>query len=254
MGLRGIRNQIRELLKRPSLKLEDSGYVGPFKYAGVDFPESRNIFSDYILGAIRDGGYEQLELNQLNSIMHPNERVLEIGSGIGLISTLAAKNPLIDQVIAYEANPVLCEYQRQVHKLNNVKVDVRNSILLPNASHEQIDFYIRSDFWSSSLSSHSPYEQVVRVPVADFQQVIETDDPTLLVVDIEGGELDLFDGIDFKNIRRVLIEIHQQNIDRSGVRKIFDIFSANGFHYDQWHSTGGVIVFSHVERVNLPIT
>ena len=50
-------------------------------------------------------------------------------------------------------------------------------------------------------------------------------------------------------IKKIMVELHQPTIQRRGVKKVFDLLSAQSFHYDVWHSSRSVVTFSHVERV-----
>ena len=138
---------------------------------------------------------------------------------------------------------------KSVHKTNGVKVDVVNAVLLPFPQTKEIDFYIRRDFWASSLDGEPwGYEKTVKVATRDFQSEIDRIKPTMLIVDIEGGEMGLFPNINLAGVKKVFLEVHQEAIGRKGMKRIFDEMSTRGFHYDQWHSSGSVILFSHVER------
>lgn len=70
----------------------------------------------------------------------------------------------------------------------------------------------------------------------------------MLVVDIEGGELELFRSIPLTGIKKIFIEFHQKVIGRLGMKEIFDFLSSKDFHYGQYHSSGSVVLFSHVLR------
>jgi hypothetical protein len=72
--------------------------------------------------------------------------------------------------------------------------------------------------------------------------------PTMLIVDIEGGEKFLFDNVELPGVQKVYIELHQDIIGRSGIKQVFDFFSARNFHYDVLNSYGNVVLFSHVSR------
>jgi hypothetical protein len=69
----------------------------------------------------------------------------------------------------------------------------------------------------------------------------------MLVVDIEGGELDLFERVNLRGVNKIMIEVHQQVIGRRGMLRLFNALAAQGFHYDQWHSSRNVVTFTHVD-------
>ena len=88
---------------------------------------------------------------------------------------------------------------------------------------------------------------IVQVPQVGFAEVLCDHAPTLLVVDIEGGELGLFDGVKLTTVRKVLIEIHEKIIGGVGVKAVFDFFSAQDFYYDPLGSEGRVVLFRRLE-------
>ena len=114
---------------------------------------------------------------------------------------------------------------------------------------ETAPFYLHRHFWASSLT---PFKSknlrgVVEVPVVALREVLQTHAPTLLVVDIEGGEADLLDGAALDGVRKVYMELHPKVMGQAGVKLVFDRLSAQGFVYDLEHSMGGVVLFRRLE-------
>ena len=182
--------------------------------------------------------------------MQYRERVLEVGAGIGFISTLTAKNPQVEAVRVYEANPDLCQIIEHNHALNEVgDVEVIQGVLANGPDLNPVDFYRRRDFWASSLSPKPwGYRDVVSVPQYSFALAVEEFAPTVIICDIEGGELQLFQNANLRGVEKVLVEVHQQVLGRAGMKALFDAFSARDFHYDEHHSHGSVVLFSHIQR------
>lgn len=218
---------------------------------GVELPFDRGIISDRIMSAIREGWYEGPEAASLPFVLQSGERVLELGTGLGLISTLCAMSPLVEGVVTVEANPELIAYIREVHRLNHVahRIEVMNAVAMPAPSASETSFYLRRDVWASSLAEQPwGYERIVKVPTLDLNELIRKLRPTMMIVDIEGGEEHLFDAIELGTVVKILIELHQDVIGRRGMKWVFDQLSRRSFHYDQWHSEKGVVLFSHVDR------
>ena len=122
----------------------------------------------------------------------------------------------------------------------------------PHSDGGTVPFYIRHDFWASSLAPGPwAYQEEVAVERVSFKLVCGRDPrPTMLIVDIEGAkdEEHGFRDVPLTGIKKVYVELHQTVIGRVGMKKVFDFFSARDFHYDQHHSRGSVVLFSHVLR------
>lgn len=212
---------------------------------GVLLPVVPGVFSDPVAASVRSGRYEEYEAKELDGLIQPGEVILEIGAGCGFISTYCAKNQHTERVHCVEANPQLIEVIRLTHRINGVEVAVHHEIL--GREDGETDFYVHEDFWASG--THDFLGRPVRVPVTSFQKRLDEVRPTMLVVDIEGGEEVLFEDVDLTGVKKILLELHQPTIGRHGIKRVFDLLSARDFHYDAWHSTRSVVTFSHVERI-----
>lgn len=216
---------------------------------GVKIAVDETAISPNIMQALTSGSYESVEARQLDGIVQKGERVVELGGGLGFISSKIGLLGRAESITVYEANPDLIPLIERTHALNGVKAETLNAVVAPRASAPTMPFYVRRDFWASSLSPDPyGYERAIDVPVVDFDAMLRARRPTMLVVDIEGGEEMLFQDIALTGVRKVYLELHQNVIGRVGMKRVFDFFSARDFHYDQWHSTHAVVLFSHVLR------
>ncbi|MBP1848525.1 FkbM family methyltransferase [Rhizobium petrolearium] len=216
------------------------------EHLGVKIAVPEAAVSDTVLRFLKEGRYESREGKILDKIIDDGERVLELGAGLGFISTIAARNKKTEAVRAYEANPALASVIAATHRLNSVdNVDVRTGVLLRGSSANEMPFYVRNDFWGSSLSKKEGEKNAkeVMVPVFDLADVIYDFRPTMIVCDIEGGEVGLFDGMPMPPVKKILLELHQPVIGPAGVKSVFDCLSKSGFYYDQDHSMTGVVLF-----------
>jgi len=216
----------------------------------IKIPLIPEIISPNLKKAIVSNTYESGEHKELQRIIQKGENILEIGAGIGYISALCRKNPKTNQITIFEANPQLIDFIKLVHKINDIaNVEINHGVLMNTYYNDYIDFYIRKDFWASSLSKEKfGHKKKVKVPVHNFNKVINKVKPTLIICDIEGGELNLFKNSDLSGVKKIYLELHQKLLGRKGMLEIFDILNNRGFHYDQWHSHNGVVLFSHISR------
>jgi len=216
---------------------------------GVELALDENVMSEKMIDVIRNGKYEEAESRQIPAIVQPGDRIVELGAGVGYIASLAAKLQRAESIAVYEANPKLIPLIETNRANNEVEFDIYNMVVMPDDKPDKMPFYVRKDFWASSLSP-TPwgYKEEIQVDVRPFRDLLRIHRPTMLIVDIEGGELQLFRNIPLTGITKVYIELHQQVVGRIGMKEVFDFFSSRDFHYDQWHSRGGVVLFSHVLR------
>ena len=204
------------------------------------------VISRRLVASLESQEYEVDEERELRHLIQSDEVVLEIGGGCGLVSTYCALREDVKAVFCVEANPLLIPIIAETHRLNGVHVTVYNEVLGPIDG--ETDFYLHEDFWESARTPDDR-AQKIRVKMTSFQSRLDEIKPTLVIVDVEGGELDLFDAVNLPlSVKRIFIEIHQNLIGRAGVKKVFDLLSAKNFHYDQWHSHKHIVTFTHVDR------
>jgi FkbM family methyltransferase len=217
---------------------------------GISIAYDPEAISDQLVQHINAGTYEREEAMLIGNIVQPGERILEVGGGLGYLSTLAMNTGKVEALISYEANPKLIPIIRQTWKLNGHDGVCSNSVITNTSSGQKTDFYLRRDFWASSLSPEPyGYEEVVQVETTNFQELLDSFKPTMIICDIEGGEGQLFEGVYLQGVKKVFMEVHQNVLGRWGVKKLFERFSHQDFHYDVWHSIGQVVLFSHVNRL-----
>jgi FkbM family methyltransferase len=218
---------------------------------GVKLNLDHAAISSKLREKIAAGFYEKQEADCIRKAAQQGDRLLEVGAGIGYISTLASLSGNFESITIVEANPDLIPVIEQTHELNSVQARLINGAAVGEEviGDSKIPFYIRNDFWASSMSPRPPgYSKQVEIPKISIQDLIDEVRPTFFVCDIEGGELGLIPNLYFKGVKKVMIELHQNVIGRKGMKIIFDAMSAQNFHYDQWHSCGSVVLFSKTNR------
>lgn len=197
--------------------------------SGIRVPFVPSIITPKIERPMRNNRYEGGECANLRRILRPGDRVLELGAGVGLLSTVAALIPGIESVTTIEANPDLIPLIRETHLLNGVNtVDLRNGVATAEDGPE-IDFYLRPDFWASSMEPDSrAYSRKVSLRRWGLKELIAEVNPTVIVSDIEGGEMGLFDGADLSGVRAMVVEFHPKVYGEDGLARILAALAAKG--------------------------
>lgn len=218
----------------------------PFRLRGVLIPDDLRIITPAIRAAILGGRFEAEEADAVPAIVRPGDVVLEIGAGLGFMSTLLAREPGVERVIAVEANPLLMPYMADLHAANRVQVERLNAVL-SNEPRESATFYLRDDFWMGSLlAGPNPYAGTVEVPTRNLDELLRAEAVSLVVCDIEGAEAFLFERADLAGVDRVFVELHDHVTGLKGVAALFAALAAHGFAYDPRHSSRSVVLFQKV--------
>ncbi len=214
------------------------------KCRGMLFPKHKDIIQGRLRRLLRTQGYEKKETECALRTVREGDTVIELGAGIGYMSTLVASKRKIKSVHAFEANPLLIPYIQKVHAANGLtNAHVVHGILGPRKG--TADFYVRGNLLASSLSlmPDEADRPGTKVPVHNAKQVFRDIKPNVLICDIEGAEADLIPHLDLSNLRAAIIEMHPQWIGTSGVNKIFQCFMDAGLAYYHRGSMNKVVTF-----------
>lgn len=186
-------------------------------------------------------GYEGHEIRGAMHVTTPEDRVLELGTGLGIVSGAVALNCQPQAVLSFEANPDLLPHIRELHRVNRLEntISVENAVLCGTGPRPAlIDFNIAGDFRSSSLLKRGKAPvQTIKVPTAGFAEVVAGFRPSVLLMDIEGGELSLLRDADLSAFRAVIIEFHPGAYSDEGMEECKNILVSAGFDPLESHST-----------------
>ena len=199
---------------------------------GVKVPFSKNLTPTRI-ERLNSGQYEGQEIAGVLEVVNEQDRVLEMGAGLGVVGAVAALNGKPEAVLSFEGNPELIDDIRALYDLNTLsdRISVRNEILLSSPNRpETISFHIQNSFLGSGLTAKKGRKtREVTVPTSSFETVRNDFSPTILVVDIEGGELELLRHADLEGIRAVVIEFHPAVYGTDGMKECKNLLRDAGF-------------------------
>ncbi len=152
--------------------------------------------------------YEEEEARYLAKHLNPSSKVLELGSCLGYVSCLT--NQLLEdptQHVVVEANPRLIPWIEKNKTANNSGFHIENVLISKEPNN---DFYVHDLIVGGS--SKRKTKEKISVPGTTFQGLRDTYDIDFdtLIMDIEGGELELFRN--FKDeiglFRQIFVELH----------------------------------------------
>lgn len=206
-----------------------------------------------VKAALRSGSYERAEREVLAATLSPDDTYLDLGCGIGVLATLAAARVGDRNVVAVEADPVIAAVARETASRNGHVIDVRNVVLLHDPVEVTTSFYVFPDFRVSRLSpppgagrnDKLPAElQRIQVPVIDAYRAIASVGATYLMVDIEGGEMDLLRHPLPYCVKTVCVELHTKATGIDVQSEMVLTLLTSGFDLDIGRSDLPVLLFS----------
>ena len=186
---------------------------------------------------IYSGDYERGESKIVRKFLEPDDVVLELGTGLGFIAMLCARKIGADRVHTFEANPAMEPRILENFRLNNLFPHLQICMLGVEAG--EVEFYQDPEFCKSSSLRPDGDARVTRTAVRPLNDEIRRIRPTFLIIDIEGGESEIFQILDdFGDVRKVAIEVHPHLIGQEKVDFIRQRLVDAGFVIDPRYSKG----------------
>lgn len=172
--------------------------------------------------------YERAEQELLGKAVRAGDCVLEIGAGIGFIGLLAAKlaGPS-GRVISYEANAELEALIRANYTLNSAHPDLRMRAVTVDGA--PVAFHVNQSLLSSSLYAREETAQDHVVESDAIDAVLAELSPNVLVMDVEGAEIDLLGASDLSGLRVIVLEIHPHIVGEKPIADLVDHLKTLGF-------------------------
>jgi FkbM family methyltransferase len=181
--------------------------------------------------ALTSGRYETHEADALLLHLRPEDRLLDLGAGLGFICALAARVLGETSVLGIEAGPDTVKLARRnlaANGLDGVKV-MRGAVV--GEGEGEVEFGQRPAFWASALKGPEGWPEnaeVIRVPARPIGKLLAKFAPTVICCDIEGGELQVLTQ-PLPGVRLVVVETHPEVYGAAGVAQIGAALQSQGF-------------------------
>ena len=201
-----------------------------------------------IINVLKQGRYEAEEARALQAHLTEDDRLLELGSGIGVLGSLAAQIIPARNITCVEANEALLPVIRGNLDRNGASAaTLLHGAVCSKPEAAEIDFHIGPNFTAASLSSEGRGSfRTHRVPALRFADVLEQVTPTFILCDVEGAELDLIETTLPASVRFFCLEIHLVWLGEAGIQRVFDKMHRQGFAYHPKGSAGGIVCFKRI--------
>ncbi len=202
------------------------------------------IAQDYgreIGNALRVGSYEDRERGLVTRLLRPDDRVLEVGTAIGLVSMTAACVIGSDRIVTFDANPAMTADAKANFARNGMEIAAHCGALTPArrfVAGARLAFYVSPQFWASRLVEEG--EGTISAPTFCFEEERARKNANVLICDIEGGEIDLLMEADLSGLRLVILETHVWAVGEARTDALIRKLVLDGFAIDLEVSGQGV--------------
>ena len=224
MNKRSFRNYFRKL----RLKRYNKLYGNNYKFAGFEISIPSDAAFNIKYSLIRNR-YEASEQKLINKYLVSTSNVIELGGSLGIISKLInAKLEIDSTLVVVEANPDIIRFCKK-----NIFIESRqHSTFIENFAIaygvDKIDFHISDDV-SCSRVADSKLKGNIEVQACSLSYIVQKhldNSDFVLIMDIEGGEIDVFENDKdiLKKCSLVIVELHSEIISSYGYT-LNDIFT-----------------------------
>jgi FkbM family methyltransferase len=193
-----------------------------------------------VYASVLAGAYLEPETHALLQYLAQNSpepfTFIDVGSNFGEMLIAVATQPAVRQIIAFEPHPVCAEVCRRNLELNGVRNATVHELLVGDGTTQP--FVIDSE--KAALSGIRPGNpDAPAVPTTRLDDVLEPSTAAILMIDVEGAELDVLRGghAFIRHARPFIIfEYHDQTRERYSLD---DVIQEIGADYEVFRLRAG---------------
>ena len=213
---RSLKYLVHRLLKRKTTHLDGMRLLcDPEKV-------NRSIAREIIKGR-----YEMAERKLAREAIRSGDRVLEIGAGLGVVSILCNRLAGAGNVTSYEANTALEAPIRANFALNNLTPNL--VLKAVTVDGQPITFFKNDNVVSSSVYDRGLVAECITVPSVAIDVAISRADANVIVMDVEGAEVDLLAAADLQAVREIIVEVHPHIVGAPSIDGMISALTGRGF-------------------------
>lgn len=177
--------------------------------------------------------------------LEPEDTVLECGAGLGVVTTLCCKQIGSERVHAYEANRKLEPVLRQTFALNEVSPHLEMKMVSLDGGEQDFfaaDRFVVSSRYSDQFRADGEHQKLDSVGI---QHLIDKLQPSFLIMDIEGAEVDLAnEHLNLNSLKKLCIEMHPQVVGDEAITRLIANLFYQGFQLRMSECQDDVLFFS----------
>lgn len=200
--------------------------------------------SDELRRSLYEGSYELREFQILQRALRSDDRVLELGTGLGYLAIAASQICTNESTVTVEANPEMTPLIERAFELNQVRPKlICGAVVRSRSESGMATLNVSRDFWSARLSAVKHETRQIEVSEFPFSELVAAHRPTFIAMDIEGTEAQLVGERIPDTVRQFLIELHPWIC---GVDRINDVrrwLNDEGFQATDTAASQNVVLF-----------
>ncbi|WP_321341012.1 FkbM family methyltransferase [Breoghania sp.] len=172
------------------------------------------------------GNHENAEVYALRHTLEADDRVLELGAGVGLTSIFASRIVGPENITVFEANEANRPLIEKNYALNGVSIPVHYKMVTHEGGKKP--FFVSDKAVSSGPVEASGATKKIELDSVAISDLIADYSPTYLICDIEGGEIEVLQG-DLGSIRKICVEVHPAKVGNYAVTGLMKTLIDQGF-------------------------
>lgn len=170
--------------------------------------------------------YETPELKLVRLGITSQDRVLEVGAGIGFLGIACAKICGQDNILSYEPNPKMKPVIEANYSLNGMRPNLRSKVVAVTSG--EFEFFFSEHVLSSSLVDRKQGTPTL-VEADAISGVVDEFRPTAIIMDAEGAEIDLLPNCDLANVSTIAVEMHAHIVGATAISELRTYLIERGF-------------------------
>lgn len=208
-------------------------FVRRFRADGCEFEIPKHLTSQTYRACFLGNSYEAEERKLIRKFVRPEDSVLEIGACLGIVSCVTNKL-LRDQGkhVVVEGNPLCIPVIQKNREINRCGFRVENFAL---SNQSEVTFFLHPVFIVGGTTQRES-NRPVRVSGRSLTELNSQYGPfSAVVMDVEGSELEGFEAAEelLKNIRLVIVELHEWAIGAEKVERCREILRRSGLFFKE---------------------